>query len=73
MKLFYIMIAFLYFTMGLDMDMFVVGQHNTVMGSGGPEMLPILESSEYLYIHFYLNMTASVLNCSCHHHHHHKK
>ena len=48
------MIVFLYFTMALDMDMFVVGQDD------------ILRSSKYLDLHLFLNRTVSVLNCSCH-------
>ena len=54
MKLFRMMIVFLYFTMGLDMDMFVAGQDC------------ILPSGKYFDLHFFLNRTVSVLNCSCH-------
>ena len=66
MKLFRITIVFLYFTLGLDMDVFVVGQHTMMMSSSGPEMFPILWSSKYLDMHFFLNRIVSVLNCSCH-------
>ena len=48
MKLFRILIDFLYLTMGLDMDMFVVGQPTMMISSGGPEMFPILRSSKYI-------------------------
>ena len=56
MKLFRILIVSLYFTMGLDMDVFVVGQDTKMISSGGPEMFPILRSSKYLdilHVHFF--------------------
>ena len=58
MKLFRILIVFLYFTMGLDMDMFVVGKDIKVISSGELEMFPILRSRKYLYIYFFLDRTV---------------
>ena len=58
MKLFRILIVFLYFTMGFDMDMFVDGNDIKMISSGGLEMFPILRSRKYLYIHFFLDRTV---------------
>ena len=60
MKLFRMLIVF------LDMEIFVIGQDTKMISSGGLEMFPILRSSKYLDIHFFLNRTESILNCSCH-------
>ena len=51
MKLFRILIVFLYFTMGLDMDTFVLGKDIKMISSGELEMFHILRSRKYLYIY----------------------
>ena len=60
MKLFRMMIVFLYFTMALDMDMFVVGQDD------------ILRSSKYLDLNcscHKLNDAAASVCCQMFHSH----
>ena len=58
MKLFRILIVFLYFIMCLDMDMFVVGKDIKMISTGELEMFSILRSRKYLYIYFFLDRTV---------------